>query len=401
MLSQFGDRITVLALPLLAATTLQASAFQVASLRTVQTLAYLVLGLQAGAWCDRIRLRPLLIGTDLGRALAYGSLPIAAAFGVLTLWQLFAVVAVAGVLAVFFEVGHQTFLPRLIERDRLIEGNARLQANISVAAVTAPSASGFLVQYLGGPFAIGVNAVSFLWSAAWLRGIRDRERVPRPETRAPLRTQIREGVRFVFRHPLLRPLAETTALASLFQSFQLAVSVLFLLQVIHLTPGQIGLVSTTGLLGAMTAALFGRRLATRIGEARAIWLGGVVIAVGYVLVASTTGGAGIACYPVGNFLASGGITVLNILQVSFQQTVTPEGLRGRVTATMRFMIFSMAPIGSLLSGVVAATAGMRASLWIATAGLTLAALRLVFSPLRRMRTLPDAYVATEPGSRPA
>ncbi|KAA9164998.1 MFS transporter [Amycolatopsis acidicola] len=401
LLSQFGDRITVLALPLLAATTLGASAFEVASLRTVQTLAYLVLGLQAGAWCDRIRLRPLLIGTDLGRAIAFGSVPLAAAFGVLTLGQLFGVVAVAGVLAVFFEVGHQTYLPRLIDRGRLIEGNARLQANTSVAAVAAPSAAGFLVQYFGGPFALGLNALSFLWSAGWLGRIRQAERVPRPENQAPLLKQIREGLAFVHRHPLLRPLAETTALGSLSQSFMLAISVVFLLDEIHLTPGQIGLISSTGLLGAVTGALVGQRLAAWIGEARCLWLSGLVLAFGYVLVASTTTGAGVLCYPIGNFLAAGAITVFNILQVSFQQAVTPENLRGRVNATMRFTIFGMAPLGSLLAGIVAETAGTRASLWIAAAGLTLAGLRLLCSPMRRLRRLPDAYVAGDPGSRSA
>lgn len=159
----------------------------------------------------RLRTRPILIATDLGRCAVYGSVPLASALGVLSLAQLFAVVTVAGVLAVFFEVGHQTYLPRLIPRDRLVEGNAKLQANISVAAVAAPSAGGFPVQYFGGAIAIAVNAATFVWSALWLRGIRTPERVPPRAAREPLWREIAEGLRFVFRHPVLRPLAEAMA----------------------------------------------------------------------------------------------------------------------------------------------------------------------------------------------
>ncbi|TNC28479.1 MFS transporter [Amycolatopsis alkalitolerans] len=389
LLSQFGNRINLLAVPLLAATTLHASAFGVSMLRTLQTLAYLALGLQVGAWCDRMRNRPLLIATDLGRFAVYASIPLAAAFGVLTLWQLFTVVTIAGVLAVFFEVGHQTYLPRLLPRAELVEGNAKLQANISVAAVAAPSAGGYLVQYFGGAVAVAANAVTFLWSAVWLRGIRSPEQVPPQPPREPLRREIREGLGFVFRHPVLRPFAHATALTSLFQSMQLALGVVFLLREIHLSPGEIGLVNTTGLVGALVGACYGRRAGQWFGEARLLWVSGVLIAAGYVLMALTRPGWAVACYPVGNFVTSFGIVVANILQVSYEQAVTPERLRGRVTATTRFLIFGTAPVGSLLGGALASTAGLRTVMWVAAAGLTVAAGRLVCSPLRGMRTLPE------------
>jgi MFS family permease len=178
-LSQIGTRISVLAVPLVATTTLNASAFEVSSLRTLQTLAYLVLGLQVGAWCDRLRLRRVLIVTDLGRAAAFASVPLVAAFGALTIWQLFVVVTVAGVLTVFFDVAHQSYLPRLLPAKDLVEGNARLQTNVSVAAVAGPSAAGGLIQLFSGPIAILANAAGYLWSALWLRRIGKPE--PRPE----------------------------------------------------------------------------------------------------------------------------------------------------------------------------------------------------------------------------
>src|SRR5436305_3910245 len=194
--SQFGNRVAVLAVPLLASASLHASTFEVSLLRTVQTAAYLVLGLQAGAWCDRLRLRPLLIGTDLGQAVAFASVPIAAAFGVLSLTQLYVVVGIAGVLAVFGTVAHQTYLPRLIGPDDLVEGNAKLYANLSVSAVAAPGATGFLMQFLGGPAAIAVNAASFVWSALWLRGIRQPEVRPERTDRVPLRRELGDGIAF-------------------------------------------------------------------------------------------------------------------------------------------------------------------------------------------------------------
>ncbi|WP_435157871.1 MFS transporter [Amycolatopsis sacchari] len=401
LLSQFGDRLNVLALPLLAAGSLGASAFGVSLLRTLQTLAYLAIGLQVGAWCDRMRLRPLLIGTDLGRFALYATVPVAAAFGVLTMGQLYAVVAVAGVLAVFFEVGHQTYLPRLVPRDRLLEGNARLQTNLSVAAVTAPSAGGFLVQYFGGQAAVGGNALSFLWSALWLGRIRKPEPVPPRTERVPLRRQIREGLDFVRKHPLLRPIAAALTLASLFQSVQIAIGVVFLLREVRLSPGIIGLLSTTGLLGALVGAVTGRRIGQRVGEARLLWVMGVLIALGYTAMALASPGWLVACYPVGNFVTAFAITVSNIVQVSFQQGATPERLRGRVTATMRFVTFGVAPVGSLLGGLVADVAGLRASMWLATVGMALSAARLIGSPLRRLRVLPEAYAEEGTGSPPA
>jgi MFS family permease len=389
ILSQFGDRITFLAVPLLAAITLDASAFGVSMLRTLQTLAYLLLGLQVGAWCDRVRSKPILIATDLGRAAVYGSVPIAALFGALTLWQLYAVVAVAGVLAVFFEVAHQTYLPRLVDREHLIEGNSRLQTNSSVAAVAAPSVSGYLLQYVGGQAAIGVNALSFLWSAAWLRGIRSREILPERLEQLPLRREIGEGLRFVLGNRVLRAFAANLVQFSLFQSFQLAMGALFLLREIDLSPGVIGLVSTTGLTGALLGAVSAPRLGTLFGEARMIWMSSLVLAVGYLLVPLTQPGWGVAFYVVGGFLTGFSLIVLNILQVSFQQAVTPERLRGRVTATMRFLIYGTAPVGSMLAGIVATTAGLRATLWIAGIGVAAASPWLAWSPLRSMRALPD------------
>lgn len=393
-LSQLGNRINLLALPLLAATTLHASAFDVAMLRILQTLAYLLLGLQVGAWCDRMRNRPVLIVADLGCALAYGTIPIAAAFGALSLWQVYAVVGLAGVLGVFFDVAHQTYLPRLVEREHLTEGNARLQANLAVAAVAGPSAAGFLVQFFGAPGAVAANAVSYLWSAAWVKGIRAREPRPARVTRVPVRHEVADGLRYLRRQPILSTFAVIATLVSLFQSMQIVVGVLFLLREVGLSPGAIGLVSTTGLLGAVLGSVSARRLGDRMGDARTIRLAALLFAAGYPMLPLAGSGWRLVWYPLGTFLASFAVTVMNVLQVSFQQAATPESLRGRVNATMKFLTFGVAPLGSLLGGVLATSTGLRATLWTAAAGLVFSMVLLRFSPLRQIRDLPAGQLVS-------
>jgi len=176
------------------------------------------LGLFAGAWVDRIRCLPVLVFADLGRAVLFGSIPVAALFGVLTLTQLYVVLVLTGVLTVLFDVAHSSYPPRLLQPDQLMPGNAKLAANHSVAAVLGAGAGGVLVQWLSAAVTIGVDALSFLWSALWLRSIRTPEPRPAKPERPNLRREIADGMRYVFRHPLLRPIAVNTATTMLFQA---------------------------------------------------------------------------------------------------------------------------------------------------------------------------------------
>lgn len=180
LVSQFGSRVDVLAVPLLAVTALGASVFEVSLLRTAESLPYLVLGLQVGAWCDRMRHRPVLIAADVGRAVLIASIPVAALFGVLGLAHLLVVVLGVGLLGVFFDIAHQTYVPRLVTREQLPDANSRLQTNLSMAAVAGPGLAGLVVQALGNAAALAVDAVSYLWSALWLRRIETPDVRPEP-----------------------------------------------------------------------------------------------------------------------------------------------------------------------------------------------------------------------------
>lgn len=389
LLSQLGSRLGMMAAPLLAVLTLNASTLQVSLLRTSETAAWLVLGLFAGAWVDRVRCLPVLVAADLGRAVLFGSIPVAAWFGVLTLTHLYVVLAAAGLLTVLFDVAHSSYPPRLLAPEQLLPGNAKLAANHSVAAVVGAGAGGFLVQWLSAAVTIGLDALSFLWSALWLRSVRTPEPRPAPAERPNLRREIGEGLGYVFRHPLLRPIALNQTTTMLFQAAGGAVMIVFLVREIHLSPSLIGLLSMTGLLGALAASWFTERLSTRIGDARALVLGSVAIGVAFTLQALTRPGWGLAWYVLGTLLAAIGIIVSYILAISARQRLCPPDLQGRVSATMSFVSWGAAPIGSLLGGLTATAIGLRPTLLLAGLATLLGSAWLLFSPLRTLRVIPD------------
>ena len=384
--SQLGSRIDVLAVPLLAATALGASVFEVSLLRTAETLPYLVLGLQVGAWCDRMRHRPVLIAADLGRAALIGSIPVAALFGVLGLAHLLLVVLGVGLLGVFFDIAHQTYLPRLVTREQLPEANARLQTNLSMAAVAGPGLAGLVIQALGNAVALAVDAVSYLFSALWLRRIETPDVRPSPGPRRLLR-EIGDGLRVVRDNRILLAISVHGAVSSFFQSVHLAIVIVFLARDVGLSPWAIGLLGTASLTGALTAGLTARRLGRWIGEARALWGAGVLFGLAYQLYPFTGRGWALACYVVAGFFATYGVIVLNVFGMSFQQAVAPPELLGRVNSITHTLVLGVVPLGSLLGGVLAGAFGMRPTLQIAAAGVLASAAVLVWSPLRKLRDL--------------
>ncbi|HZX07660.1 MFS transporter [Kribbella sp.] len=380
LLSQLGSRLTMFAVPLLAVLTLDATTFQVSLLRTCETAAWLLLGLFAGAWVDRVRCLPVLIAADLGRAVLFGSIPVAAAFGVLSLPQLYVVLALAGVLTVLFDVAHSTYPPRLLDADQLLPGNAKLAANHSVAAVIGSGAGGILVQWIGAAVTIGLDALSFVWSAVWLRSIRTPEAAPVKPERPHLRSEIRDGLQYVFKHPLLRPIALNQTTTMLFQSANGAVIVVFLVRQLHLRPGTIGVLSMLGLLGAIVASAVTERLSTRLGDARALLLSTTGIGVAFVLQALTDRGWRLGWYVLATLLAGFCIIVAYILGASTRQRVCPPELQGRVSATMSFVSWGAAPLGSLLGGLLGTTLGLRPTLYVAGLATLAGTLFLYFSP---------------------
>ncbi|MFI7676877.1 MFS transporter [Actinophytocola sp. NPDC049390] len=381
--SQIGTRMTFLAAPLLATLYLHASTFEVALVRTFESLAYLLFGLLAGAWVDRVRCRPVLIATDLGRAVLMLTVPAAALFGVLALWQLYVVMFAVGLLTVFFDVAHQSYLPRLLPPAKLVDANAKLAANASVAALTGAGAGGWFVQLLTAPFVFVVDALSMVWSALWVRSISHREPpVPRVPDRH-LGREIAEGVRFVARHPLLRPMALNTATVVLCQAAGMGVSIVFLVRDIGLSAGVIGLLGVIGLVGALLAAAVTGRLVARFGQVRVLLVGAACLGPGFLVQGFTTPGWGLVWWVVSGFVASFCIVATNVVMATIRQTVCPSALLGRVTATMELTMWGVIPLGSLLGGVLGTVLGTRATLLWSGVVACLGVLWLVAAPAAR------------------
>ena len=290
--SELGSQVSLLAIPLLAVRTLHATTLEMGLLTAASTAAFLIVGLPAGVWVDRMRRRRVMIGADLGRVLALGSIPIAYALGDLTLAQLFVVTLATGILTVFFDVAYQSYLPTLVGRDHLVEGNAKLTGSAQVAAVAGPSVAGGLVQAIGSAAAVAVDSVSFVVSAVAVGAIRAPEPKPVvPEGGHPrLVHGIAEGLRFVFGNALLRAIAATTATANLFSGIAAAVEILFLVRQVHASPGVIGLLFTMGGVGGVLGALRRRaRSPVAFGGARATIIG-IAASVGALLIPLTMPG---------------------------------------------------------------------------------------------------------------
>ena len=388
-ISQFGTMVSQLALPLVAILALHASTFQVGLLAACQTAAFLAVGLPAGAWVERMRFRSVLIVNDLTRAALLGSIPLAQLLGVLSIGQLYVVALATGVSTVFFDVAYQSYLPALVDRTLLVEGNAKLQASESVSQIAGPSIGGLLIQALTAPYAVLIDALSFLWSAGWVSAIGVRPAKPARKPDRQLRREIGDGLRFVLGNALLRAIAMCTASFNLFSSMLFAVFFVLLARDLHLSAGVIGLIMSTSAIGGLVGSLVASRFAARVGQGPAIWMSAAVIGPFSFVIPFVHHDWTLVLLAVALTAMSLGNVVYNITQVSFRQGLCPPDLLGRMNATMRFMVWGTMPLGGLLGGVLGSTIGIRETLLVAAAGVSLAFLPVLLSPLRRMRELPS------------
>jgi MFS family permease len=386
--SQVGTMVSHLAIPLLAATALGATPWDMGLLVAAEHGAFLFVGLPAGVLLDRVRRRPVMIAADLVRFALLASIPVAWALGVLTFAHLLVVALLAGVATVFFDVAYQSVLPAVVGRAGLVEGNAKLESTRAAAHATGPALGGGLVQLVGAAAAVLLDAVSYLVSAAFLLRMRTREAVPARDPARSLRAEMAEGLRYVLGHPLLRPIALTTGTGNLFSGVLAAVSVLFLARELGQPPALIGLVlaagSAGGVLGAFTA---GRWIRGR-GQARTIVTSLLVTGPFALVLPLTTPGAGLGWFALGTAAVAYGSVVYNVAQVSFRQSVCPDRLLGRMNASIRFLVWGTIPIGGLLGGALGELLGLRATLLVTAVGLVLSPVWVVASPLRRLRDLP-------------
>jgi MFS family permease len=393
--SQFGTAVSAIALPLVAILVLHATTFEVGLLATFESLAFLLVGLPAGAWVDRMRFRWVLITNDMVRFAALGSVPLAQLLGVLTIGQLYVVALIVSVSTVFFDVAYQSYLPELVDREALVEGNAKLTASQEMAQIAAPSIGGLLIQALTAPYAILVDAVSFLWSASWVGAIRSR--VPKPERKPDrhLGREIGEGLKFVIGNPMLRAIAICTGSGNFFTSMGFAVFYVLLARDLHLSPGFIGLIASLPSIGGLLGSLIASRVAKRYGQGPTIWVSALVFGVPMFIYPYLHRDWTLGLLAVGSIVFWTAGVIYNITQVSFRQGLCPPKLLGRMNATMRFMVWGTMPLGALAGGALGSALGVRQTMLIAAIGGMFPWLAPYFSPLRTMRELP-IYTAPEP-----
>ncbi len=391
--SQFGTQVSQLALPLVAILVLDASAFEVAALGTVEFLPFLLFTLPAGVWVDRLRRRPILIAGDFGRAALLATIPAAYLLDVLTLGQLYVVGFLVGTCTVFFDVSYQSYLPSLVEREQIIDGNSKLEISRSAAQLGGPGLGGLLVQALTAPYAVLADAISYLGSGIFILAIRKDETAPERATKdgagSSLWAELKEGLRFVLGNPNLRAQAGCTATSNFFFTFGFSIIVVYFVRTLGLSPGVIGLVLSLSAVGSMVGALTARRISDRFGIGPTTIATTLLQGPAFLLIALAPKSSP---YP---FLVSGGlvlgfvIVVYNIVQVSYRQAICPPRLQGRMNSVMRFMVWGTIPIGSLAGGAAAGIVGLQNTIVIGAVGGSLSFLWILLSPQRHLREMPE------------
>ncbi|MFD4250970.1 MFS transporter [Amycolatopsis thermoflava] len=386
--SQAGTFVGITVLPLLAATVLSATPGEMGLLTAAENAAFLLIGLPAGVWVDRMKRRPLMLRADFARAALLLTIPLAWWAGRLTLAQLVVVALLVSVGTVFFDVAYQSYLPSLVGREHLVEGNAKLQASQSVAQVVGPGLGGGLTQLFGAANAVLATGAGYVASGLFLLRIRTPEPEPEPHDGTPLRAQIAEGLRFVFGNPALRAIVLCTASGNFAGTIVISMQVLFLTRDLGLSPSGVGLVlavaSGGGILGALTAGFWTRV----IGQARAIWLVPMTTWPLQLLLPLSQPGWSVALGVLGMVASGYGIVVYNVAQVSYRQAICPDRLMGRMNATVRFVVWGAMPLGGLAGGALGELIGVRSTVWTGCALMAVTMLPVLLSPLRRMRDLP-------------
>ena len=391
-ISELGSQVSQLALPTVAILLLGATPFQVGLLTALEFLAFPTLGLVAGVYADRLRRRPIMIACDLGRMVALASVPIAFAFNALTMLQLYVVALVTGVGTVFFDVSYQSYLPALISRADLVEGNSKLQFSGSLAQMAGPALAGFLIQVVGAARAVAVDAGSFLVSVLSLWWIRRPEPAPKPVSesgRSGFRSEMWEGIRFVFGNPTIWKIAGSTSTSNLGSNIFFAVYLIFAYRVLHLSPGVVGLVFGAGAVGGLLGALSASWIARQIGLGPTLLVTIIAFGLGALLVPLAQLGFAVPLLLASSMIGSFANPVYNINQVSLRQAITPDRVQGRMNATVRTVIWGTIPIGALIGGVIGNAYGLVPAMYTGIAVSLLAGAWILAGPVR-LKVQPQA-----------
>jgi MFS family permease len=394
-ISVVGTQITILAVPIVAALSLRVSPFEFGLLTTIEFIPIVFLSLPAGVWVDRLPRRPILIVADSFRAVSLLSIPLAFALGVLTIWQLYVVVLVNGCFTVFFDVAYQSYLPSIVERGQLVDGNAKLELTRQSSQRLGPGLAGLLIGLLTAPFAILVDALSYAVSALLVVLIRraeppvasyDAATGPRPS----MRSDIVIGLRYVMGNRVLRPLALTVAIGNLFGTIADSILILYLVTEHQFAPALIGAAFTIGSVGTISGAVVTSRLNRIAGVGPMIILASVVSSVAWLPIALAGDSLLFPALTATIVVLSFEGVIWNVNAMSLRQAITPPPMRGRMNATMRFISWGTIPVGATLGGLLGVAIGLHNTIWLGALGALLAFVPVALSPIRRIRAIPES-----------
>ncbi|MET8543584.1 MFS transporter [Kitasatospora sp. NPDC004799] len=387
---RFGQSVTVLALPLIAVSTLHADTFAVSLLSAAPWVPWLVIGLPVGVWVDRLRRKQVMFWANIVCFVLFASVPVAAWAGVLGVGQLLLVALLAGAATVFFQTAYTAYLPDLLKPDDQAEGNAKLQGSASAAQIAGLGLGGLLIQLAGAANGMLVNTTTFLLATLCLAGIRHRESVPErvERPRGAMVKEIREGLGLLFGDPFLRSLALFGAASNLALTGYQTLTVVFLVRELGLSSGTIGSLAMVGGVGGVLGAFVVRRVSARLGTGRALLVFELALPALVLLIPLAGPGWGLLMVVLAYSGVAIGVVAGNVLKSGFVQSYCPSAVLGRLVASSAFLNYGTMPLGALLGGALGTWLGLRPALWILTAGVPAAALFLFCSPIRRHRDLP-------------
>jgi predicted MFS family arabinose efflux permease len=357
-----------------------------------------IVGLAMGGRVDRRAKRPMLIGADLFRAALLLTVPLTAWLGWLSMGQLYAVAALTGAATTLFQIADKAYLPALIGRSRLVEGNAKLEATDAIAEITGPGLGGLLIQAITAPLAIAFDAISFLISAVLLGAIHSPEVPAASDTGddgPTLIHDLRVGLRACVLHPLVRPVFLVEALSAFLNGVFATLYTVFALKTLGLTAATLGLVISVGGIGALFGALLAARFSAWLGMGRALIVCMTVSRVAGLLIPMARGPEWLAvsCLVSHQLVGDAMLIGYYVLAISMRQTVLPHDTLGRANATFHVTVGLLLPIGALLAGSIAAATDVRTALWISALGGLANPVILQLSAIRSLKRMPTAAVS--------
>ena len=398
-ISELGSQVSQLAIPWLAAVGLHASPIAFSLLGVLGFLPFILFALPAGVWVDRLRRRQILIVGDASRAVLLALIPILWAFGVLQIWHLLILQFAVGIFTVFFDVAYQSYLPALIKREHLIDGNSKLQLTVSVAQVAGPSMSGGLIAAITAPYAIVLDAVSFVASTLFMVRMRHREDLPEqaPGTERPrMWPQVKEGLQWVVGNRQLRAIAGCTGTSNFFGTSLFAIAILYFVRSLHLAAVEVGAVFAVGSVGSIAGALLANRMQKKLGVGRSIVANAVLFSSAGIAYPLAPHSFPLPVLMAGQLVFGFAGVTYNITQVSLRQAITPERLQGRMNAAMRWIVWGTIPLGLLLGGAIGQWIGLRTALWVGAIGSLPTFLWVLLSPVRSIRDMPESLLEPTP-----